>query len=69
MWVFELIFLLFQDHGSVCPQEVRQDDEDLQPRQGLQEEQQVRSLLSPHQGVLPNNNQAARMQRLKYFSK
>merc|ERR1719400_749299 len=34
-----------QDGWPVCAQEVHQDDEDLQPRQGLQEEQQVRSLL------------------------
>ena len=34
-----------QDGREICPQEVRQDDEDLQPRQGLQEEQQVWILL------------------------
>jgi len=34
-----------KDHGDVRPQEVREDDEVLQPRQGLQEEQQVRILL------------------------
>ena len=38
--------LLLQDHGDVRPQEVRQDGQVLQPRQGLQEEQQVRILLN-----------------------
>ena len=45
--------LSFQDGRPVCAQEVHQDDEDLQPRQGLQEEQQVRYLLrSPQSATL-----------------
>ena len=40
-----LIAPFFQATGAVCPCQVLQDDEDLQPWQGLQEEQQVRSVL------------------------
>ena len=41
-----LIAPFFQATGAVRPRQVLQDDEDLQPRQGLQEEQQVWLLLN-----------------------
>ena len=60
-----LIFPLFQVSWDVRPQEVRQDDEDLQPRQGLQEEQQVWILLKswPHSTSNKSHNIQAQMQR------
>ena len=57
--------LSFQDGWPVCAQEVHQDDEDLQPRQGLQEEQQVWILLKswPHSTSNKSHNIQAQMQR------
>lgn len=41
-----IIILCLQVLGDVCSQEVRQDDEVIQRRQGLQEEQQMRIVLN-----------------------
>ena len=46
-----------QDLGDVRPQEVRQDDEVIQRRQGLQEEQQVRIVLNNRTFFYATNNQ------------
>jgi len=40
-----------QATGAVRPRQVLQDDEDLQPRQGLQEEQQVWLLLNREKNI------------------
>lgn len=46
-----LIAPFFQATGAVRPRQVLQDDEDLQPRQGLQEEQQVWLLLNREKNI------------------
>ena len=43
--VMTKLFSLFQGLRGFPAQEVQQDDEELQPRQGLLQEQQVRSVL------------------------
>ena len=57
--VMTKLFSLFQGLRGFLAQEIQQDDEELQPRQGLLQEQQVRSVLDQ---ILILENQEEKMQ-------